>query len=66
MAKNQNFTEMKSISFGDLVEVRKFELQSCLPNCMAIVHDPLGKKKEAKVYSPDVMKRSLFRVNADE
>ena len=61
-----NFAEPKPISFGELVDVRKFELQSCLPNMMAIVHDPLGKKKEARVYSLPVMKRSMFKVNTDE
>lgn len=60
--KKKNYSESKMISFAELVEVRKQEMQGVLPGLMSVVNDPLGQKKEAKVYSPKVMQRSLFRI----
>lgn len=58
--------EERTTSFKDLVESRKQEMEFILPGFMTIVKDPQGKKKEVKVYSPSVMKRSLFKISNED
>ena len=48
------------ISFSELVETRKFEMQSMLPGLMTEVSD--GKNKTV-VYSPSPMHRSQFSID---
>ena len=58
--------EGKSISFNELVEVRKAELQSMLPGFYAEV--TVGNKSR-KVYSPNSFEKSSLKikgVSADE
>lgn len=65
--KNYSFGDRdEQISFKDLVESRKQEMESVLPGFYTIVHDPKHKSKDVKVYSVPYMKRSMFSVNNAE
>ena len=65
MAQNQNFKEPKTISFHDLTEARKSEMQQVLPGFYTVIHDPNGSPKEARAYSPAVMERTMFKISED-
>jgi hypothetical protein len=64
--QNQNSKEPKMISFHELTEARKQELEHVLPGFYSVVRDPNGRSiKEAKVYAPPIMKRTMFKISED-
>ena len=63
--QNQNAKEPKMISFHDLIEARKSEMEHVLPGFYAVVRDPNGSPKEGKVFSPAIMKRTMFKVSSE-
>ena len=63
--QNQNSKEPKMISFHDLIEARKSEMEQVLPGFYTVVRDPNGSPKEAKAYAPAIMKRTMFKISSE-
>lgn len=59
--KNNKFEE-RPVSFKEMVEIRKQEMQSILPGFYTIVKDP-NNGREEKVYSPDISSRFRYRID---
>ena len=55
--------EIRQISFKELVEIRTEEMQHMLPGLMTEV---TNGEKTVRVYSPDPLEKSKFRVKAKE
>ena len=53
------------ITFEQLIESRKQEMEHILPGYYSVVTDPRMKKKDVKVYSPSIWKRGIYSIIED-
>lgn len=58
--------EDRPITFNELVEARKQEMQSVLPGHYTVVKDPEGIRKDVKVYSPSYKSRACYSMGINE